>query len=426
MSAAALSLLGGPAARAVATAWRVELASSVRPGSSPAPRSTTPARPSGPTGPSALRLLELGGRRVAVASASARQACLDPAPAANRASWLLELGLLGDREVALVQPLAEEARQGAGPLGVAADDPRGGLLEARRPPRSGSPATCLRVEPAAVHLVERDQGRAADRAAGRLPGRPRSLRVVDLDQGIGQRVLEDAVRPSSPTASSRAGHGRLVADPPEGLGRGAAVLERRRPLSSCDQQRARPRGRAGRSPNGSPPGGPSRRGRPGRRGRPRGRRRWSIRSRPRRRSAAPRASGSACATASASAGSGVVARLGPGPAIARWRTAGRGSSSSGELVGGHRRPVELQPARVVDRAAPCAADAVDRRPARRACGAARSGSRACTSRRCRPRAGCRRRPRARRSGGSRGCRETRKSSSLVVNVAPLGREDVPA
>ena len=88
-------------------------------------------------------------------------------------------------------------------------------------------------------------------------------------------------------------------------------------------------------------------------------------------------------------------------------------------------PVELQPARVVDLRRVLAADAVDRRRARRACRAATSGSRACTSRRCRPRAGCRRRPRARRSGGSRGCRETRKSSSCVVKVAPLGRQDVP-
>ena len=166
----------------------------------------------------------------------------------------------------------------------------------------------------------------------------------------------------------------------------------------------------------------SRRDRPGRRGRAPGRRRSSIRVAAQtafRRASARGPSGrrrpatSGATAVSPSPGEGLRS---PVP-----RTAGRGSSSrSGQLVGRHRRPVELQPARVVDlRARPCGGRGRSPR-ARPACGAARSGSRACTSRRCRRRAGCRRRLRARRSGGSRGRRETRKSSSLVVNVAPSG------
>ena len=87
----------------------------------------------------------------------------------------------------------------------------------------------------------------------------------------------------------------------------------------------------------------------------------------------------------------------------------------------HRRPVELQPARIVDaRAIPCGGCGRSP-PARPASAAARSGSRACTSRRCRPRAGCRRRLRARRSGGSRGCRRRGNRCRCVVKRRAVRR-----
>ena len=112
--------------------------------------------------------------------------------------------------------------------------------------------------------------------------------------------------------------------------------------------------------------------------------------------------------------------------MARCLHGGAGSSRSrGEGVGVEGVPAQLQPAGSSGRARADAADAVDRAEHVGLRRAARSGSRACTSRRCRPRAGCRRRPRARRSGGSRGCRRRGSRSRRVVKVAPVGLEDVP-
>src|SRR5205823_12577167 len=63
------------------------------------------------------------------------------------------------------EPVAEEAGQRAAPLGVTADDPRGRLLQ-HRLGRAQFPGNGLRLQPAAVHLVERDQ-RSEERRVGK-------------------------------------------------------------------------------------------------------------------------------------------------------------------------------------------------------------------------------------------------------------------
>ena len=100
------------------------------------------------------------------------------------------------------------------------------------------------------------------------------------------------------------------------------------------------------------------------------------------------------------------------------------SSSPASCARRHRAPGQLRAPRIGDRAARPSGGRDRWRRGRPASRAARSGNRACTSRRCRRRAGCRRRPRARRSDGSRGLLETRKSDSRLVKVAPLGVEHV--
>ena len=61
-------------------------------------------------------------------------------------------------------------------------------------------------------------------AAGRLPGLPRTLGIIDLDQGVSQGVFEDAVgRGELAECLEQLGHSRPVADPAQRLGRGSAV-----------------------------------------------------------------------------------------------------------------------------------------------------------------------------------------------------------
>ena len=51
--------------------------------------------------------------------------------------------------------------------------------------------------------------------------------IADLDQGVSQRVLERPVgRRELADGLEQLGHRRLLADPAQGLGRGAPVLER--------------------------------------------------------------------------------------------------------------------------------------------------------------------------------------------------------
>ena len=88
-------------------------------------------------------------------------ACGEPAELA------LQLGPLGGRQIGPHQPFAEDAGQRAGPLGMPADDPRGRLLE-RRLGRGQQPRDELRVETAAVHLVERDHRGPASFAGSSL------------------------------------------------------------------------------------------------------------------------------------------------------------------------------------------------------------------------------------------------------------------
>ena len=209
-----------------------------------------------------------------------------------------------------------------------ADDPRGGLLEL------GIAGGQERRRPARGRAGRRPSGRArpgprAGRAGSVLSqaGR-RASRIGDLDQGISERVFEDAVGPGDLAEGLREARARptSVADSPQGLGRGPAVVQRRA-VEQLDQRRDRPRGRAAGWPNGSRPGGPSRRDRRGaRRSRPAPTGDRSGRP-SRRRSAALRASDPPRA-ASASERATAAPRLArPELSIARCCTAGRGSSS---------------------------------------------------------------------------------------------------
>ena len=313
------------------------------------------------------------------------------------------------------EPLAEEAGQRAAPFRVAAGDPPGGFLQ-----RGSVEVSCRRdvsasslppsIWSSAIRAARRMRGFVAVEA-----GRG-ALAVGDLDQGVGQRVLQHAVGRSP--AARRAGPARPTCR------RSARAPRRRRAgcaadglLSSSQQRRQRlavapeadgvERRLADRLVRRRPgPGGPTARASAGRSG-----------SRPRRRCAAPRRT---------------RRRAGPSPAPARRRHPCCASACDGppahrrprvvqqvdQLLGRHRSPTPAS-ARAGRRPAarPCGGRGRSPR-ARPACAAATSGSRACTSRRCRPRAGCRRRPRARRSGGSRGCRETTKSLVARLRTSP--------
>ena len=125
---------------------------------------------------------------------------------------------------------------------------------------ASSPATNLRVEPAAVHLVEGDHRGARAARVSCSSGRPRSpVGIGDLDQGISERMFEHAVGRLAGGLQQR-GHGCLLADSPQRLGSGAAVVQRRR-FEAARSVAARPRRSRQRPANESPPGGPSRRGR---------------------------------------------------------------------------------------------------------------------------------------------------------------------
>ena len=87
----------------------------------------------------------------------------------------------------------------------------------------------MRVDAAAVHLVERDQGRRSVLAEICLrESLCRTGRVADLDQCVRQRVLETSIRarrfPRAPSIVS--GTADPVADSPECFGRGPPVLKR--------------------------------------------------------------------------------------------------------------------------------------------------------------------------------------------------------
>ena len=103
----------------------------------------------------ALRLpSRIGADAEASESRSARSAWIAGAEA-NR-ELPLHVGQLRGRQVAVAQTLPEEAGQIAGPLGMAGDDPRRGLLEAGIA-GGQERGDLMGIESASVHLVERDE-----------------------------------------------------------------------------------------------------------------------------------------------------------------------------------------------------------------------------------------------------------------------------
>ena len=81
---------------------------------------------------------------------------------------------------------------------------------------------------------------AARTTRGLLLFKPAAVvsRIADLDQGISERMLERAVTGRAGGGQKR-GHGGLVADSPQGLGGGAAVVHRRG-FEQLDELRAGP------------------------------------------------------------------------------------------------------------------------------------------------------------------------------------------
>ena len=205
---------------------RARDAPSGRPGPSPGARSSAPpARP----------------RPARSRSASKSWTASD---GASRASWSRELGPLGLGQVlGRRQPLAEEAGQRLAPLRVAAGDPRGGLLQ-RRVGRGEQGGDRVGVEPAALHLVERDQGGAA--GAGLLRESPAAGGLRGRRSRSGRRSASAPARGRSAAAdaSSSAGTADLSPIRPR-----ASAAARRLCGEPEPQQRDQRRGRVAVAPD---------------------------------------------------------------------------------------------------------------------------------------------------------------------------------
>ena len=158
-----------------------------------------------------------GGRRAGPGSAGAR---------ANRASWRSSSARSAGGQASAVEPLAERAGQRVAPFGMAAGDPRGGLPQPRvgrgergrrRPPASRPPPS---IWSRAISAARRVRGFGGSSPAAVAAGSAISIRA------IGQRMLQDAVGRLGQARRAAPGTADAVADPPERLGRGAAVLRR--------------------------------------------------------------------------------------------------------------------------------------------------------------------------------------------------------
>ena len=106
---------------------------------------------------------------------------------------------------------------------MAADDPHRRFLENRfvRGEQSGNK---LGVETSAIHLVERDHGRAHRSRILAIQSDFRLLGIADLDQGISERMFERAIDGLACRLQQR-GDRVVVADPPQRLGRGPTVMQ---------------------------------------------------------------------------------------------------------------------------------------------------------------------------------------------------------